>query len=408
MALAGYSRAITVGTVLAVLAGSVQQTAQAAEVASVGSAAQKVSSDAGPQRAAKWRPILRKADGKRLDVGKHRDGHMGPKLVIGERYLVRGAVPKPLRAPMAGRTLRLQAQPVAGGGWRTATKVKVNRAGKYRDTFTVRKWLLHEHRFRLAAPSSVRRSLMATTTSDTTTATGASEFVYTLVNTTGDNLVVTLPVNSTGQVSGSATTYTDGTFNLGNNQTMELTYTNPPTGTNVVWTVTKQNCVGNCTTYRTDWSYQPWGNNWTECSTAVPQFNSGSNWTVTLGPQSGSGYNGYIQGEGTWASTPGNPGKNNNGGGKSPNLPNAPTCSFQLVEAFDEWVENNPGWATVVAIAAVVVVAIVVAASVATGGAADVVVGDAVATEYAGAIMGNEAFIGGDVDLGPGFVAYFD
>ena len=155
----------------------------------------------------------------------------------------------------------------------------------------------------------------------------------------------------------SARNYTPSSFDLDNNQSVTMVYTNPPPGNALVWSVQKQNCFGpNCTTYRTSWTYTPTRDS-VPCSSASPQITSGSSYTVWMKPQFGSGYDGYFAGPLAGAGSA------------------TTTCTFQLVEEIDNWIENNPAKAFAAIVVAVVIVAIVVVATVSTGGA-DLVVAD--------------------------------
>ena len=378
-------RTLTVGTVLAVLAGSVQSTAQASPRPETVKAPVKVSASMdssldASRVAKKWDLKLRTTAGKKLGTVKMRDGSRSPKLVIGTSVRAKGRVPAPVLKRLQSRKVTLQTQRVGSGSgsWKRARTVKVAKNGRFDVKLKITKKLLHKHRFRVAA-TTVRKAggltATTTTTSSSTTGTVVSQFIINIVNNTGDNLNIAIP---TSQTTSSSGTYNYATMPLNNGDTHGTVYTNAPPAATFFMNVTKQNCVGQCTNYRTAWNYTP-NKSSVACgstSSDAPQLVSAGVYTVTLTPQFGSGYDGALSGPIYGAGTPND------------------TCTFQQVEAFDNWIENNPVKGFIACVIAVAVIALLIVATVSTGGADAPLEGEALWDAY-------EIEVAGQYDMTP-------
>lgn len=245
----------------------------------------------GPER---WHLRLRTEDGKRLGVRRLADGRCSPVLAIGHTYRVDARLPAELRPSQDGRTLKVQHREENGDTWKTVKEVPVSRDGRIRTTFRATSAMMHLREYRIAglleARGAAAPAAMTTVTSPTTTATGVAVVVINIENNNGHDLNLNVPGTNLG-----GGVYASMEVGVKDGTSISLVYQNVPQGIGHGFSMTKQKCFLDCTTYEVDWSCRhcsdEWkrselrdasGNPYPYCADAHPQIVSGGTYTLNL------------------------------------------------------------------------------------------------------------------------------
>lgn len=337
-------------------------------------------------KAAGWSLSFTRADGAAVPESRLANGKVSPTLVVGNEYVVSATVPKSLRSNLDGKTLELQHRSGGTGDWTSVREVRVDGAGRIRETFTAKPELVHLHDYRVAiidpsardatpttvaapagtTPGAGYRTISATQgaqtyptpvpfpfTSEITSAVGVVQYIVQIVNNTNNDLNVYIP---TAQSNG---TYNEGLVAIASGQTTSVLYTNPPPGSAMHLRVNKQKCFEGCTDYVMNWNWVPTESGvpvkgYSACSASLPKFTSNQMYKFELNdkiPESNfaAGFlSGALDGAGSAYRT----------------------CTFDLESKLVNWLQSNPVKGFLVIAAAAAVIAVAVVLTVATAGAA--------------------------------------
>lgn len=356
------STVIVVAAVTALLAGAFGQTAHALGAsptpAQDGGVGTSVASPSGPPtrgrpealaapagdfdtpRAPTWWGF-RELDGRAMrwdNITKGpRAGQRVLRVVIGKQYLLKGQVPGRYRSSLAGQRLVLQARADTGGSWKSVTSARVGMNGRFKVAFDIPRRLQWVHQYRLTVPRVARTTTQGTVLpGPTLTASGDVSWSVIFVNDGGDDLYLNFP----GGQDPSNGYYSFGTWALPDNTASQLTWVNPiEDQTTFSFVVNKLECFMGCNNFYANWNYGQ--GRYEACSEAMPDFTSGSTWTVRItGQDLDAGYDMFLLDDS-----------------------GSVVCTGSLDTKFDNWLINHPvaKWVAITIAAAAAVALVVVA-----------------------------------------------
>lgn len=249
-------------------------------------------------RAPTWWSIVRH-NGSPLGKTRLRPGPNAQPLfrvIIGERYMVRGRLPARLREALAGKQLILESKGGADAAWTPVTRFTPDRDGRFKPRIRFAKRLFGKREYRIVRASRTARSTAQATgrptgqstvlPGGTVTAVANSSFRLAFVNDTSTNLLFTFsawPDATSGQ-------YGNGQFGLSQDHSVALTFNNPIQNVTAIgFYAQRQTCVVyNCSVYYANWDHAPKKKGPAPCSKASPTFVSGGDYTIRVTPQMGT------------------------------------------------------------------------------------------------------------------------
>ncbi|MFO1540575.1 MAG: hypothetical protein ACKOTZ_09075, partial [Chloroflexota bacterium] len=170
----------------------------------------KKDAERGVTAAERWHLQLRTEDGKRLGIGRLRDGRCVPMIGVGVLSRVDARVPKTLGPILDGEMIEVQHRREGSGTWETVKEVRVGRDGRIRTTFlaTASHANLHDYRIaRTTETAGVATAATTTATSGTVSANGVTTTTIRYLNYSGRDLNLQVAVGPAGgdQVFGWST-----------------------------------------------------------------------------------------------------------------------------------------------------------------------------------------------------------
>lgn len=244
-----------------------------------------------------------------------RAGQRVLRVVIGKQYILQGKVPSS-SMHHAGKRLVLQAKADSGGPWTAVASARVAKNGRFKATVDITKRLQGVHKYRIVAPSVARASTQGTALpGPLLTASGDTSWSVIFTNDGGDDLVLAFP----GAQDPSNGYYSSGTWDLPNNTASELTWVNPiEDQTGFSFIAQKIECFMGCNNFYANWNYGQ--GKYESCSTAMPEFTSGSTWNLRItGQDLDAGYDMYLIDDS-----------------------GSVVCTGSLDTKFDNWLINHP------------------------------------------------------------------